>query len=124
MTNIADTISSKDYYSQATFNRTLVQLGVSAFQQGNLYETQQILSDICGVGKTREQNKEFIRDYLAQPQKSEKELTRSKSLPYYLHLNIDMIEAIELIASMVLEVPYTLTEGNRISSKTFKRLFY
>lgn len=51
-------------------------------------------------------------------------MPRHRVLPYYLHLNIDMIEAIELIASMVLEVPYTLTEGSRISSKTFKRLFY
>lgn len=57
MTNIADVISSKDYYTQACFNRAMVQLGISAFHQGNVYETQQILSDICGIGKNREQNK-------------------------------------------------------------------
>ena len=57
MTNIADVISSKDYYTQAFFNRAMVQLGISAFHQGNLYETQQILADICGMGKNREQNK-------------------------------------------------------------------
>lgn len=124
MTNIADVINSKDYLTQAYFNRAMVQLGISAFHQGNLYETQQILSDICGMGKNKDQSKDFIREYLAQPQRTDKDAPRHRILPYYLHLNIEMIEAIELIASMVLEVPYTLTEGSRISSKTFKRLFY
>lgn len=57
MTNIADVITTKDYLTQACFNRAMVQLGISAFHQGNMYETQQILSDICGMGKSREQNK-------------------------------------------------------------------
>jgi len=41
-----------------------------------------------------------------------------------LHLNIDFIEAIELVASMLLEVPFTLMEGGKITSRSFKKLAY
>lgn len=102
----------------------MVQLGISAFCRGSLDEARQILDGICGFGKSREQNKEYIRTFLAQKIYAEGEAIKTKTLPYYLHLNIDVIEAIELISSMILEVPYTLSEGGRISSKTFKRLFY
>jgi hypothetical protein len=39
-------------------------------------------------------------------------------------LNIDFIEAIELVASMLLEVPFTLMEGGKITSRSFKKLAY
>ena len=55
---------------------------------------------------------------------NEKDIPKSKILPIYLHLNSELIECVELIASMLLETPYTLTEGGRITSKTFKRFIY
>jgi hypothetical protein len=57
MTDVSELITSRDYYTQICFNRALVQLGISSFHQGNLYETQQILSSICSMGKSREENK-------------------------------------------------------------------
>lgn len=30
-------------------------------------------------------------------------------MPAYLHLNVDLIESVELVAGMLLELPYTLT---------------
>lgn len=68
MTDISESIHTRDYYTQICFNRTLVQLGISAFHQGNLYETQQILSFICSLGKSREENKESIGRFLGQAQ--------------------------------------------------------
>jgi hypothetical protein len=57
-------------------------------------------------------------------QGNDKDIPKSKVLPVYLHLNAELIESIELVASMLLEIPYTLTEGGRITSKTFKRFYY
>jgi translation initiation factor 3 subunit C len=54
MTNLSETITSRDFDSQVSYNRALVQLGISSFHQGNLYEAQQILSSICSTGKSRE----------------------------------------------------------------------
>jgi hypothetical protein len=39
-------------------------------------------------------------------------------------LNVELIESLELIASMILEIPYTLTEGGRITAKTFKKVYF
>lgn len=54
----------------------------------------------------------------------EKDIPRNKILPAYLHLNVDLVESVELVAGMLLELPYTLTEGGRITSKTFKKFYY
>lgn len=54
----------------------------------------------------------------------EKEIPRNKILPYYLHLNVELIESLELIASMILEIPYTLTEGGKITAKTFRKVYF
>jgi hypothetical protein len=50
--------------------------------------------------------------------------SRNKIIPYYLHFNIDLIEAVELISAMILEVPFTLIEGGKITSKSFKKVAY
>jgi len=54
------------------------------------------------MGKNREENKEKIRRFLGQNKGTDKDGGKNRILPYYLHLNIDQIEAVELIASMVL----------------------
>jgi translation initiation factor 3 subunit C len=54
MTDLSETMSTRDYSTQICFNRALVQLGISAFHQGSLYETQQILGSVCSLGKNRD----------------------------------------------------------------------
>lgn len=51
--NIVDSIQNYSFYVQALFNRTLVQLGVNAFIDGNLYEVQHALSDLCSTMRTK-----------------------------------------------------------------------
>ena len=116
-TNIIDTIHNYSYYVQALFNRTLAQLGINAFIEGNLYEVQGALSDLCSHMKTKE--------LLAQGfQKQDQQIQqRKRMLPYHQHINIDLVESIELIASMLNEIPYTFVDGGRITSKTFKKIY-
>ncbi len=127
MSNIPETISECDYYTQVMFNRCIVQIGINAFHFGKYFEVQQFLSEICAAGKNRDQTKDIIREYLAQGYAKglqEKEIPRNKILPYYLHLNVELIESLELIASMILEIPYTLTEGGKITAKTFRKVYF
>jgi translation initiation factor 3 subunit C len=124
---VPDIIHDCDYYTQAMFNRCIVQIGITSFFYGKYHETQQFLSEICGYGKNRDQTKDIIKEFLAQGHsrtQNDREIPKNKILPYYLHLNVELIESLELIASMVLEVPYTLTEGGRISSRTFKKVYF
>ena len=124
VSTIANVIESQDHYTQSVYNRTLAQLGIAAFVSGNMFEVQQFLYDLCSVAKLKENTRDVLKEYLAQGYSRTGEAVRSKTLPAYLHLNVEMIETVELTASMLLEIPYTLTEGGRITSKTFKRLFY
>ena len=124
VSTIAEVIDSQDHYTQSVYNRTLVQLGLTAFVTGNMFEVQQFLYDICSMAKSKENTKDVLKEYLAQGFSRSGEAVRSKTLPAYLHLNVEVIEVVELVASMVLEMPYTLTEGGKITSKTFRRFFY
>lgn len=92
-------------------------MGLLAFRNGNMYEVQGALSELCSYGRT----KELLGQGFNKPQ--EKESLRNKVLPYHLHINVDMVESVELIAAMVLEIPYTLEDGGRITSKTLKKVY-
>ncbi len=127
ISTLSDQILSQDYYTQTLYNRALVQLGLGAFRNGNLFEVQQFLYEMCSGSRARETTKDILKEFLAQGYSrliDAKEIPRSKILPSYLHLNVDLIESVELVASMLLELPYTLTEGGRITSKTFKKFYY
>ena len=82
---------------------------------------------MCSIAKSKENTKDVVKEFLAQGYSrfyNEKDIPKSKILPIYLHLNVEVVECLELIASMLLETPYILTEGGRITSKTFKKFIY
>lgn len=127
ISTLSEQILSQDYYTQSLYNRALVQLGLGAFRNGNMFEVQQFLYEMCSGARSRETTKDVLKEYLAQGYSrllGEKDIPRNKIMPAYLHLNVDLIESIELVAGMLLELPYTLTEGGRITSKTFKKFYY
>jgi translation initiation factor 3 subunit C len=127
ISTISETISSHDYYTQVLYNRVLVQVGLTAFRAGNMFEVQQFLYEMCSMTKAKENTRDVLKEFLAQGfsrYSNERDIPKSKVLPVYLHLNTEIVECIELIASMLLEIPYTLTEGGRITSKSFKRFNY
>ncbi len=87
LTDISEQISTRDYYTQVCFNRALVQLAISAFHQGSINETQQILSAICGVAR----KDEYLKAYLGQAKPTDKDAVRHKQFPRYLHINTDLV---------------------------------
>jgi translation initiation factor 3 subunit C len=125
ISTLSEQILQQDYYTQALYNRVLVQIGINAFRSGNIFEVQQFLYEMCSVARMKENTKDILKEYLAQGfSRHEKDIPKNKVLPAYLHLNVELIETIELVAAMLLEIPYTLTEGGRITSKTFKKFYY
>lgn len=125
ISTLSEQILQQDYYTQALYNRVLVQIGLNAFRSGNMFEVQQFLYEMCSMARMKENTKDVLKEFLAQGfSRHEKEIAKNKILPAYLHLNVELIESIELVASMLLEIPYTLTEGGRITSKTFKKFYY
>ena len=68
MSSIPEIIKECDYYTQVMYNRCIVQIGITSFNHGKYFEVQQFLSEICSYafGKTRDQTKDVIREFLAQ----------------------------------------------------------
>ena len=82
---------------------------------------------MCSMAKMKESTNNILKEFLAQGYSrlyGDKDIPKNRVIPAYLHLNTEVIESIELVASMLLEIPYTLMEGGRITSKTFKRFTY
>jgi len=115
VTDAIEKAASGDYFTQVIFNRAIVQVGLLAFRNGNMYEAQAALNELCSQSRTKE--------LLGQSTGRQEAVTKNKLLPYHLHINVDLIESSELIASMVLEIPYTLEDGGRITSKTLKKVY-
>eukprot|EP00331_Platyophrya_macrostoma_P028491 CAMPEP_0176444104 /NCGR_PEP_ID=MMETSP0127-20121128/22858_1 /TAXON_ID=938130 /ORGANISM="Platyophrya macrostoma, Strain WH" /LENGTH=875 /DNA_ID=CAMNT_0017829537 /DNA_START=41 /DNA_END=2668 /DNA_ORIENTATION=- len=117
MSHIPDFAQSQDVNIQTMYNRVLIQLGLAAFREGQLTEAYQILGDICGTGRVRE----LIAQGISKNSTNEKE-ERRRILPYHLHINLELIETIYLIASMLTEIP--LIASNDTRNVRYFRKFY
>jgi len=117
--------------SQVLYNRMMVNLGMSAFRMGRIYDAHQCLSDICS-GRVRELLAQGVHsgrfsDKSAEQEKAEKR----RQVPYHQHINLDLLEACHLISAMLLEVPNmagTSVESDvgssrrpRVISRTFRK---
>eukprot|EP01016_Furgasonia_blochmanni_P011697 TRINITY_DN1540_c0_g1_i1.p1 TRINITY_DN1540_c0_g1~~TRINITY_DN1540_c0_g1_i1.p1 ORF type:complete len:871 (-),score=366.55 TRINITY_DN1540_c0_g1_i1:74-2686(-) len=119
MTHIPEHIQSCDVHMQILYNRTLAQLGLCAFRLGLIQEAHQTLSEICGPK---------LRLLLAQglnrqhPDKDEKR----RLVPYHMHIDTDMLEAVHLTSAMLLEIPNLAADPNdnqkKVISKNFRKL--
>eukprot|EP01059_Diplonema_ambulator_P025156 TRINITY_DN42153_c0_g1_i1.p1 TRINITY_DN42153_c0_g1~~TRINITY_DN42153_c0_g1_i1.p1 ORF type:complete len:897 (+),score=436.12 TRINITY_DN42153_c0_g1_i1:48-2738(+) len=107
------------------YNRVLAQLGLAAFRAGDLNDTLVLLNELCATIRTKEhlaQAPVKSRDKLESEQKAEK----AKLIPIHMHINVDVLDGVHLIAAMLYEVPsraqYPHDTKRRPMSKAFNRL--
>lgn len=99
----------KDEQLKTLFNRTLAELGLSAFRTGKLQDALAFLNPLCSNGTTK------LKEYLSQSYTKESEKSimfdkedKKRAIPHLMQFNIDEIECVFYIASMIVDIPYIL----------------
>ncbi|KAF8954080.1 Translation initiation factor 3 subunit c [Entomortierella lignicola] len=129
MSHLQETIHQADITTQILHNRAMVQLGLSAFREGMIKEAQTSLQDISSTGRVKEllaQGLSPQRHGAANPE--QEKLERQRQLPFHMHINLELLECVYLVCSMLLEIPSMASADShpenrkRVISKPFRRM--
>lgn len=104
LTHVQTTIHTSELGVQVLFNRAIVQLGLAAFRAGLTEEAQTILNEVVTCQHTRDllgQGKIYYNNNASESGPAEK----SKFVPFHMHINIELIDAVYYISSLFVEVP-------------------
>ncbi|KAI3613468.1 hypothetical protein CBS9595_004301 [Malassezia furfur] len=130
MSHLQESIHLADAATQILYNRVLVQLGLCAFRVGLIKECHAALQEIFTTGRVKELLAQGISKGTAyNPVSAEQEkLDRQRQLPFHMHINLELLECVYLVASMLLEVPNMAYAGadpelrKKVISRPFRRM--
>ena len=130
MSHLQDTVGNADVDTQILYNRTVVQVGLCAFRLGLIREAQSTLQEIFATQRVKELLAQGV-----QPQRyttltpEQERAERLRQLPFHMHINLELLEVVYLVSSMLLEVPLMAQAAGdadllrkRVISRTFRRM--
>jgi translation initiation factor 3 subunit C len=128
LSHLQETIQNADVSSQVLFNRAMVQLGMCAFRLGMIRECQTSLQDIHFSGRVKELLAQgFMLSKYGDKNPEMERVERQRQIPFHMHINIELLECIFLVASMLIEVPNIASNPHdsktRVISRAYRRMF-
>lgn len=124
MSHLQGNISKADIPLQVMYNRALVQLGLCAFRKGFITDAHAALLDIQILGKARELLAQGLPLRHQERTAEQERLERRRQIPFHKHINLDLLECVYLVSSMLLEIPDVAANEFSVRKKMISRLFY
>lgn len=124
MSHLQGNIGKADIPLQVMYNRALVQLGLCAFRKGFISDAHAALLDIQILGKARELLAQGLPLRHQERTAEQERVERRRQIPFHKHINLDLLECVYLVSSMLLEIPDVAANEFSVRKKMISRLFY
>ncbi|VDK44270.1 unnamed protein product [Anisakis simplex] len=124
MSHLQSIVDHSDVSTQILYNRTICQLGLCAFRHGYIKEAHQGLSEIQNTQRAKELLAQGLA--LRQQEKTveQEKMERARQIPYHMHINVELMECVYLICSMLLEIPHMASQEYELRRRLLSRSFH